>query len=201
LKLSISYNIVILAAGASSRLGRPKQLLSFNDESMLQHMINEAQRTSAKHVVVVLGANASMITGKVKTTHARTSFIVNDNWSTGIASSIHTGIATATQLSPDTDGVVLMVCDQPFVKFSHLQKLVEAHRETRKPIVASHYQGAAGTPVFFNSRYYDDLLKLEGDTGAKKIIAEHKDDVFLVEFAGGEVDIDTEEDYKRILNQ
>ena len=163
-------------------------------------MINEAQRTTAKHVVVVLGANASLITGKVKASGTRTFFVVNDNWGCGISSSIHTGVAKSIELSPETAGVMLMVCDQPFVKFTHLQKLVEAHRETRKPIVASHYQGAAGTPVFFNSRYYDDLLKLEGDTGAKKIIAEHKDDVFLVEFAGGEVDIDTEEDYKRILN-
>jgi molybdenum cofactor cytidylyltransferase len=199
LKPGTHYNIVIIAAGASTRLGSPKQLLKYNDVNLIQHAIDEALATDAQKVVVVLGSEAENISENINRKQAH--ILYNKNWEEGMASSIRTGVEQAKLLSPSIDAVILMVCDQPYATASLLKNLVAQHIDTGKPIVASQYKETLGTPVLFHKTFFAELLKLNGDTGAKKIIIENKDQVQQVRFPLGDIDIDNIADYEMLVQQ
>ncbi|MBS1502625.1 MAG: nucleotidyltransferase family protein [Bacteroidetes bacterium] len=191
--------IVILAAGGSARLGTPKQLLKYNDESLLQRAINTAKGSEAGKVILVLGASRQKIISETDT--SGTDLVVNPDWQSGMSSSIVSGIKALKKLEPVPSSVILMVCDQPFVTSALLNTLIAEHRSTNKQIIACAYEGVAGTPVLFSSTLYDQLLSLEGDAGAKKIIMANADKVATVTFELGATDVDTLDDYKSLINK
>lgn len=197
LKQGIHYNIIILAAGASTRLGQPKQLLRHNDVNLIQHAMDEALATAAQKVLVVLGSGAENISENIVKKQAH--ILNNKNWEEGISSSIRTGVLQSSLLSPSLDAVILVVCDQPYVNAVLLRNIVAQHLETGKPIVASQYKDTLGTPVLFHKHFFPELLKLNGDTGAKKIIMDNKEQVQAVRFPLGDIDIDNMTDYEMLL--
>lgn len=186
------YNVVILAAGASTRFGAPKQLLAYNGMNLIRHAIEQAQDCGAANVIVVLGSHANEI--KVDTNGV--TVVENVLWAEGISSSIRAGLTTALQLSPSMQGLMLMVCDQPYLSSSLLQKIIHTQQKTGKPIVASDYDGAYGTPALFHRTLFPALQALRGDTGAKKIMDSNSDLLELVSFPLGHVDIDVQSDYE-----
>lgn len=187
-KHMINTSIIILAAGASTRLGKPKQLLPWRGTTLLQHAINEARPIDAQPIVV-LGANATEIEPTIQ--HAR--IIHNPHWKEGIASSIRAGLENLKSQ------VILMVCDQPFVSTAVLSELILAHQKTGKPIIASAYAGTVGIPALFHHTLFPQLLDLKGDTGAKKLMQQHSGDTWPVPFPMGHIDIDTAEEYDAIF--
>ena len=189
--------VIILAAGASTRLGRPKQLLSFKGKSLLQHTIDTALATDAEEVLLVLGANAESILAETKT--ADVEVCVNGGWKQGMASSIHLGISTLQQSYPDMDTATILLCDQPFVTPDLLNELVATQQQSGKKIAASYYKNTAGVPVLFERSLFPELLKLQGQEGAKKLLGKLANEVVTVPFPEGEMDIDTETDYERLL--
>ena len=191
-----AYGIIILAAGSSSRLGRPKQLLSIRGKPLLHHCIEIALAAGISPVITVVGAHADMITEKISPLN--TTVVFNDSWMEGMASSIRCGINNLLQISPHSRGAVLMVCDQPFITASLLSSLIATHEETGKPVVASAYSDTLGTPVFFGKDCFADLMELKGQEGAKKIILKHMEIVAGISFPEGNIDIDTAADYERI---
>ena len=199
MKQETHYSIVILAAGASTRLGSPKQLLKHNNANLIQHAIDEAFSADAEKVLVVLGSGAEIISDSINKKKAH--ILNNKNWEEGIASSIRTGVENARLLSPSIDAVILMVCDQPYVSSSLLKSLVAHHNDSGKPIVASQYKDTLGTPVLFHKTIFPELLKLNGDTGAKQIIIDHKEKVQPVKFPLGDIDIDNITDYEMLLQK
>lgn len=190
-------SIIILAAGSSSRLGRPKQLLPFNGKSLLEHTVDVANDSIAEPVIVILGANADMLEKEIseKKIHVE----VNNEWQEGMASSVRCGITALMRVAPEADAAIIMVCDQPFVSPELLNELINQQKNTGKPIVASQYEKTIGPPALFHKTIFPELLKLKGDAGARKIIEQRKDDVATVSFKKGNIDIDTEADYKTIL--
>lgn len=188
--------LILLAAGASSRLGSPKQLLDFAGSKLLQHAIDTALASNAIHLVVVLGANADIIKQGLKNTTAE--MIVNDEWKEGMASSIRFGLQTLVKLNPDVEAVVLMVADQPFVTADLLNELMELSKKEQRSIVASKYGTTFGTPVLFTKRFFQELLGLTGDVGAKSLVRKYLDEVAFIPFPKGEIDIDTVEDYENL---
>ena len=199
LKQGTHYNIIILAAGASTRLGQPKQLLKHNDVTFLQHTIDEALATGAQKVIVVLGSGAEKISDGINKKNA--SVVYNKNWEEGMASSIREGLHQSLLLSANVDAVILMVCDQPYVNAALLRNIVAQHVESGKPIVASQYKDTLGTPVLFHKSFYPELLKLTGDAGAKKILMDNKEQVHAVRFPLGYIDIDNTEDFDKLSQQ
>jgi molybdenum cofactor cytidylyltransferase len=189
---------VILAAGRSSRLGTAKQLLLYNGKTLLAHAVEEAINTEADAVVIVLGANAKACLNEINTAH--TVVIENTEWENGMASSLVAGIKTLLQQLKTLDGIIVMVCDQPFVSTSVLNDLVRQHQDTGKPVVVSNYGEAIGPPAFFHRSFFDELMQLKGDEGARKIIQKHKDQVATVLFPLGKIDIDSIEDYEKLNN-
>lgn len=192
-----SICIVVLAAGKSARLGRPKQLLSFGGETLVQHAVRVALEAAIGPVVVVTGANSDLIDRELSGIAVHSVF--NPTWEEGMGASIRAGAEEALRLYPTTEGLLLMVCDQPFINAAHLQHLWETQAETRKKIVLSEYAGIRGTPALYHQDIFEELKALSGDKGARPILARHESDMATVPFASGETDIDTEADYENLL--
>jgi len=170
---------VVLAAGASVRLGEPKQLVRLAGETLLERAMRTAHEAGCSPVVVVLGAEAEQIAAQCDLSDAVV--VVNDAWSEGMASSIRCGVGKLQE----ADGVVLMTCDQPAVTAAHLRALMATGEAT-----ASHYAGRRGVPAYLPKTAFAQLMRLRGDTGARDLLRE----AAAVELAHGELDIDTAED-------
>ena len=189
--------IIILAAGLSARLGSPKQLLPYHGKNLLQHSINSAKASKAKPILLVLGANRELIKNEIDTRDLL--IIENKNWESGMASSVYCGINALKEISPVADAVILMVCDQPFVSATLLNNLLLKQKETGKAIVASSYENTTGTPVLFHHSLFPELATLKGDSGAKKLLLKYESLLAAVPFVRGGIDIDTGEDYKKLV--
>ncbi|OQP60392.1 hypothetical protein A3860_33990 [Niastella vici] len=190
-------DIIILAAGASTRLGRPKQLLPWQGKTLLQHAV-QCALTITTQPVVVMGSNADQLAAGLN--HSQVQIVFNPEWEQGIASSIRYGLQALLNRTPAPDQVIFMVCDQPFVTAGLLLELVNERQNTRKPIVASAYGGTLGIPALFEKSLFPQLLDLQGDTGARKLIQQHTDEVAAVPFPKGEFDIDTVVEYEELVN-
>jgi molybdenum cofactor cytidylyltransferase len=187
---------VILAAGASTRMGTPKQLLRFGGETMLRRAASVALKAGCRPVVVVTGANATPSRKALRGLDVQEAR--NQQWESGISSSVRVGIEAVVTANPRTAAVVLMLCDQPFVTREIIARLVAAHLETGRSIVASHYGESYGVPALFDKTHFAELTTLEGDAGAKQIIRKHLPKVHLLPFPEGEIDIDTPDDLARL---
>jgi molybdenum cofactor cytidylyltransferase len=190
--------IIILAAGDSSRLGKAKQLLSFNNQPLLKHVLHEAQAIDEAHVIVVLGAKKGQVQEALNGTSAVICY--NAEWAEGMASSIHVGVQKLIELQPDVNCCIISVCDQPYITAQIFKGLLDTFKGSTHKIIASSYADTAGTPVLFSKPYFTELLRLEGDQGAKKLLKMFEKEVSLVPFERGEIDIDTESDYHNLLS-
>jgi molybdenum cofactor cytidylyltransferase len=193
----LKIGIVILAAGSSSRLGQPKQLLSYQHKSLLARTIEAAKSTRDGIVVVILGDKHAAIAKDVEPSGVRV--VYNEGWEEGMSSSIRAGLSALTAHT-ELDGVILTVCDQPFLTASVLNALRDAAESSGKSIVASAYGDTLGTPVFFSKQHFEDLLALKGAEGARMLIKKYETQVASLPFEKGEVDIDTLEDYQKLIS-
>ena len=190
---------MILAAGASTRLGKPKQLLQYHGKTLLDHSVNEAINAKADAVVVILGKNADLFQNTID--NEKVNVVINKDWEEGMASSVRAGLNSLLKINPMADAVIFMVCDQPFISSSLLNDLIVVQQETHKPIVTSNYGETIGPPALFHKSIFKDLLQLKGDAGARRIIEQYSDDVATVLFPEGSIDIDTENDYEELIQK
>lgn len=188
-----SHGIIILAAGNSSRLGRPKQLLHFHGQSLITSVCQKALKVTP-HVVVVTGEIHDLI--RKELVDLPVFLIQNVHWQDGMASSIVAGLDELMRFNSELSDVIITVCDQPFVSIEVFQGLINASASSG--IAASSYGNTMGTPALFNKRYFAELLRLKGNEGAKRLMMQNQGDLSLVAFPLGNVDIDTEEDYRRL---
>jgi len=191
--------IIILAAGNSSRLGRPKQLLEYRGSTLLEIACQAAIHTGYNPVIIVLGSHAAEII-KVCQLPDDT-YIINTNWEEGMSSSIAAGLSAMLRQHPSLENVIIAPSDQVFVHADLFRQLVMQKEKTHKNIIASVYNKTTGIPVLFNKIYFEELLQLKGQRGAKKIIAQYPEDLETVPFDLGHIDIDTETDYYNLINQ
>lgn len=187
--------IVILAAGGSSRMGSPKQLLAWQGKSLLVHACQAAIDAQCGPVVVVLGAEATRMRRHIGQMPVKA--VTNPKWSAGMGTSIRLGVSSITSALP-VDAAILSVCDQPYVTAAVYQTLVKAHRVSHMPIVASKYADGIGVPALFSATLLPQLMALNDDEGGKKILESHADEVLAVPFPLGATDIDTPDDYERL---
>jgi molybdenum cofactor cytidylyltransferase len=196
---SLPVGLVILAAGASTRLGRPKQLLMYERSSLLRRAAQTALASVCNPILVVVGAYATQLMDEVSDLPVQV--IINPYWKKGMSSSIRTGIeALQAGAPPDrrAEAAVIMLCDQPFVTSQIINELVMAYRATGQPIIASEYGGTLGAPALFKNALFPDLRALKEAEGAKKVIERHAGEVFRIPFAQGAIDIDTPADYAQL---
>ncbi len=187
---------IILAAGASIRLGCPKQLFEFESKPLVER-ITETALSVGVETVVVVGANAEKTRSSIKHLPAKTAF--NENWEMGMSTSIATGLKKSLEINPNLDGVILLLCDQPFITKKSILRLIKAYQETDKPIVASKYRETVGVPALFSKDVFAELFELRGDKGAKTLIEEYaKRQICLVSMPEAAIDIDTKEDISHL---
>jgi molybdenum cofactor cytidylyltransferase len=181
--------VMVLAAGSSSRLGTPKQLLPFRGKPLLAHAV--AVAIGCGPVFVVLGSRVDELLLVAEAAGGRAA--VNPDWEQGMGSSVRTGLAAVEAALPGAAAVLLTVCDQPHVSAELFGEMVRAFRSGRE-LVACEYSGTVGVPALFARRYFPELRELAPDAGAKRLLARHAQDVFAVPFPAGVFDIDTPAD-------
>ena len=190
---------MLLAGGASSRLGKPKQLLPFRGSTLLDHAIGIAKNAGASNLVLVLGADAENIAASIK--DGQLPIVMNNDWPEGMASSIRKGVEELLRTDSSLEGVLIMACDQPHLSSEHLVSLVDHAGISNKLIAASRYGETLGIPAFFRKELLSKLCALQGDSGAKNLMLENQEQVAAVKFPAGEIDIDTEADYEILLHK
>ena len=175
-----SCGAIVLAAGASTRLGQPKQLIRIPGETLLERAVRVAREAGCDPIVTVLGASADEILASSQLDHAIP--LINSEWQQGMGNSISFGIRRLQTIAPEISGAVLMVCDQPAVTSAHLRALAATGRLT-----ASVYSGHRGVPAYFPAEMFAELKNLTGDTGARDLLST----AATVPLTDGELDIDT----------
>jgi CTP:molybdopterin cytidylyltransferase MocA len=173
---------IILAAGASRRLGQPKQLVQLGSETLLDRAVRVASEAGCAPVLVVLGAEADLIQSRCDLSGAIP--VLNDRWAEGMATSIRAALEMFHVEQFKVDGAMLMVCDQPAMTAEHLRVLAATGR-----ITASEYAGRRGVPAYFPASTFTELADLTGDAGARELLRAAE----AVPLAGGELDVDTPE--------
>jgi CTP:molybdopterin cytidylyltransferase MocA len=191
--------MLLLAAGESARLGKPKQLLPFKGSTLLRHAAEVALSVHAETTVVVLGAYASRMREEIM--GMQVDVVMNEHYEQGMASSITRGLHAMLNSHPQLEGVLIMVCDQPYVNTVHLRTLIERQKVSGAAVVASFYKGRKGVPAFFHQDIFPELLALTGDVGARNIIEKYQEKTESVPFPLGDIDIDTPDRYETLMHQ
>ena len=180
---------ILLAAGGSTRFGQSKPLLVFDREPLVRR-VARAAISVCDFVVVVTGHDNK----KVAAALAGLGLMIlpHENWRRGIGSSLRRGL----DFVDGYDGVVVLTCDQPFVETTVLRELIHAHQKTAQPIVASSYDDTIGVPAFFATPFISKLRVLPDASGAKSIITANLNQVAVIPFPLGAIDIDCPTDYE-----
>jgi molybdenum cofactor cytidylyltransferase len=184
-----------LAAGTSSRLGRPKQLLELGGKVVLQHVLDAAEASSLEEIVLVLGAEADQVRARVRLPH-RARVALNRDFQAGQSGSLKAGLAAT---DPSIEAAVVLLGDQPGVRPDAIDAVIGAWATEPGPIVRAAYGGRPAHPILLARSVWAEAEGVRGDEGARPILAAHPDWVRTVEVGGDPPeDIDTEADYVRI---
>jgi Uncharacterized MobA-related protein len=180
---------ILLAAGGSSRMGRPKQLLVYEGSTLLRRATETLLNSVCDPVVVVLGAEIERAKNEIEDLPA--SIILNERWQSGMSSSIKVGLERLLKIQPNVMAIVITLCDQPDITSSHINQLTAKFRETGNQIVAAEYGDTVGVPALFGKRFFVELLHLKGDKGARDLIRSDKEILSTVRIPEGAFDVDT----------
>lgn len=187
---------ILLGAGGSNRLGRPKQLLHFEGKTLLRRAAEAIAASVCDPVVAVLGSEKDEAEAEIADVRVRICF--NQDWQSGLSSSIKTGLKALLLIEPQIDALVITLCDQPFVTAQTIDGLAARFFETRRPMVAAEYDGVAGVPALFSREMFDALCKLEGDKGARDLIRDPNASIETIEVKEAAIDVDTSDDAHRL---
>lgn len=188
--------ILILAAGGSVRMGRPKQLLQLGGKSLVRRAAETAVEAGVEPIVIVTGAGADQVAAEVRDLPVH--LVMNPSWGNGMGSSVRSGVRSLLSLEPGLDALIIMLCDQPEISTTTLRKLINAHNETGKLLCAASFGETVGPPAFFGRRYFDELLSISEKFGAKQILLNHRADLLRVDCPEAARDVDTPADYEAL---
>ncbi len=188
---SNTLSVLILAAGMSNRLGKAKQLLRFDDESLLQIAIKKALLFSSD-ITVILGARSDECEKEIKNLNVKS--YVNTEYKKGMGNSLSFGISKLKYAKK----VLVMLCDMPLIPMFHFERMIEISNENQDLLICSKYQNKLAVPSIFPNKYFELLENLDGEKGAKKILEKNNSKFVKLEDKYS-IDIDTKEDYKKLL--
>jgi molybdenum cofactor cytidylyltransferase len=187
---------IVLAAGMSRRMGTPKQLLRAGEDTLLQRVLKAARASQASEVVLVVGFAAEQILQTISTEGVRV--VVNEAYQEGMGSSLRAGIGT---VQPQTQAVLIMLADQPFVHTSTLDHLFAYHRRFTPQVVIPTYKGFRGNPVLLDRSLFPEIAQIRGDVGCRSIFGNHAESIAKLEVddPGILLDVDTREDLDNLV--
>ncbi len=186
---------LLLAAGESSRLGRPKQLVEWEGTSLIRRAAEASIGAGCSPVVVVLGAEVERSLQELKGLDAEV--VINNDWKAGMGASIGFGIRSIQALLPLPEAVLISLCDQPHVTADQLRPFLDAFREARSDVIAAFYNDVAGVPALFSSKLFPDLAALKGEKGAREIIR-NSPDATTIPLPEAGIDVDDDQDLDRL---
>jgi len=187
--------VILLAAGESARLGAPKQLLQFRDETLVRGSVKTALAVSVK-VVVTLGERIEILREEI--TDLPVQVAENEDWKSGMSGSIKVGLKKLTETNEELDGALVMVCDQPLVDRILLEKIIKTFTKTDVLIVACEYQNTVGVPALFHRKLFPEIFALDSPNGAKQLIEKYRARTAVIAFPEGAIDVDTPDDYENL---
>lgn len=194
--MNSNIHVLVLAAGASTRLGQPKQLVRLGGRSALQIVLATATALAGNAVTVVVGAHANDLTYLLS--HTPASSIVNRQWEEGIASSLRCGLAAVPAAA---DAVLVMLGDQVCVTGDDLKRLATAWREQESCIASATYERHVGVPAIFPRAFFGELAELRGDEGARRILLRNPDRLVRVPMPNAAFDLDTPADLQHLTTR
>lgn len=191
-------SILVLAAGASSRMkDKAKQLLPWKNTTLLGHAIDQARKVSDS-VTVVIGANAETIKNIIP---KKVESIYNPNWESGMGSSIAAGAHHILEKNDFLDGIMIMLADQPLLDANYLHQLMVSFEKDKSKIITTSYGKKMGVPAIFPKAAFSELLQLNLDVGAKYVIENQIENCIAINPHGKEIDIDTIKDYNQLTDK
>ena len=179
------HALVLLAAGASRRLGQPKQLLRIDGETLVHRAARLGLATTPAQALLVLGAQADATWAAIEDLDLQR--VDCPDWSDGLGASLRAGLAA---VSPECEGALVLLCDQPALDAAHLQSLVGSWRHDPARAVASAYAGVLGVPALLPRAWFEALSRNTGDRGARDLLRERVDDVKAIPAPALSMDID-----------
>jgi molybdenum cofactor cytidylyltransferase len=179
-------------------MGTSKQMLAVKGTTLLEKVISVIDEIKDASTFVVLGANADDHKKYVKDS-PNIQIVVNTEWKTGIGSSIKSGLGAVVKSTPDIDGVLFVVCDQPHLSSAHLKSMVHTFQTTDSVVISSGYDDTEGVPALFEKNLFSEIFMLNDNEGAKKIIEKHYSKKVAVPFDKGSIDLDTPDDFRNYL--
>ena len=190
---------IVLSAGESSRMGRPKALLPVGGVTFLERIVSAFKSSKVVEIIVVLGHNAEAIRSKIAHLPAR--FVINPDYARGQLSSLHVAIRALD--AEKVDGILVHLVDQPFLDSALVNRMIDRFYESKKAIVVPTYKGKRGHPVLFSKRLFQELLDAPLDQGAKSVVRAHAEETLEIETDDERValDIDTPEEYQRHIGR
>jgi molybdenum cofactor cytidylyltransferase len=193
-----AVSAIVLAAGEAIRMGVPKQLLKFGQNTIIEHTIDNLLDSEIFEVIVVLGYKAERVAGLISDRPIK--LVTNKNYEQGISSSISAGLKSVQKKAT---AVMFCLADQPFIDSQTINKIIQEFAAHHKGIAIPYYQGQQGNPVIFSKKYIEDFFSLKGDTGGSQIISRNPDDILRVDVPcrGVIVDIDTRDNYLKEINR
>jgi molybdenum cofactor cytidylyltransferase len=197
---SRAIGAIVLAAGESRRMGRPKQLLQFKGETLLRRASRAAIEAGCEPVIVVLGNRSDEFATELANlpVNVTVNVTVNATWASGIGSSIRVGLQRILEISPASDALLIMLCDQPLIDATILRQLIATYRQSSKAICASSFARTIGPPVVVGREFFPKLANLADDRGAKEIWLKHPESFGIFACEAAAADIDTPADYERL---
>ncbi|MGI4737641.1 MAG: nucleotidyltransferase family protein [Janthinobacterium lividum] len=189
-----NVGLLLLAAGSSSRLARPKQLLPYQGQTLLRHAAQLAVASPCRPLVLVTGALHDELLPEIDGLPFHV--VRNDSWADGMGGSIAAGLAeleTAAE-GPQVDAVIVILCDQPLLTEEIIGQLIVQFQATGQQVVASAYAGTQGVPALFSRAIFPQLLALRGASGARELLQQYAH-LPTIDFPGGATDVDTEAQY------
>jgi molybdenum cofactor cytidylyltransferase len=189
---------VLLAAGESTRMGRPKQLLPFEGEPLVRRVARQALASRLAELIVVVGHAADAVRQALTDLNVR--IVENPRYPLGQSTSVIRGLEA---VDPRADAALFLVADQPFLDAALIDRLIAAYEKTGGPIVLPVFQGRRGSPVLFDRSLFDELRQITGDEGGRQLLQRYPERIVCVELESDRplFDVDTPEAYRRLLSE
>jgi molybdenum cofactor cytidylyltransferase len=181
-------------------MGTIKQLLPWKGTVLINHMVKVASSSLASEVVVVLGANAGEIR-QVLDRKPGVTIIENKSWTGGLGKSIARGMEFLMKKRPENSAVLVMLCDQPLIETSYLDRIINSFHSGKGKIIATTYGRHNGVPALFSAPFFPELLALENDFGARELLKKHEADIYGLGTGNSLLDLDTRQDYESLLGK
>lgn len=194
-----SIAVIILAAGASSRMGRTKALLPWRGKTVLEHLVAQVEAAAINRLVVVTGASHAEIAGRTALGSDR--LCENQDWEQGMGTSIRAGVDLLLKQFPDCKGILVLLADQPLVDADYLEIICSQFSGTPQCLVATRHGNANGVPALFGSAYFDPLRQLPPEKGARALLASFADRIIGINPGNKGRDMDTPEAYEALKTQ